>query len=1198
MRRSLLLYVCALFFVSGTNATFAATPAPTITITASSSNICIPASGDLKITLTAHITNAPAGAYTIHWFRRGTDEGTTNLTGTPATDPTFDFTYQSSVTNYNPFQNWYAELREASTITSPAINIDLHYLPNITEVNPSGSTISLNTTDPPTILNNLVNNTTGSHLTFFGVGGAAPAVSQQGTSSNYQFDPSKVFASTWSVGYVADDNAYCQVRDTIRNTKIIVVDGQATLPTFLKNKDPMPICENSTQFNLWVYMQTTCFLSNPPPSVTIYLYYKNGATPSGGTLYMSFPGYYDIYTVTGVYDGRDTYSGNYKFLFTIDPSQHMSGVYYVYMSVAQPSIFTSCPYYSGSIPLFPKRNPVLVGLPAPAATTDIISLCASGNDTVFMRGNPSGGSYNYYLGTLSGNNFVKTSKINGSISPYNPPADDPSMQKFLAAEVFKNFAASDLNNAIQIVYTFPANNTGSCPDSVTRVLKFLPSVPITSTVPPPLSCFGNAITLSVNNGNPGDLYSWDFGDGVKIPSSPAISVSHLYAAPGKYNIRFKTEIPGLDPTQLCNNDQLDTVRVGATPVVDFDVYKNFVNTSAQFKTRAAITVPNISNTATDIDEIVSWKYDFGTNPASQFFSTTTGDTTFTYPAVTKNPYYVTHTVTAKWGCQSSITRGIPVFPVKVLSSGMTSIDAFNAADINGWYESGQYKNADTTSSWQNKTPAAPREHIITALPNGGDAWITGEHSDTSGYYNNEKSWVESPVFDIRQLNLPMVSLNTWTNTDNLFDGASLQYAFVDTIAFGKEKWHTLGKKNKGLEWYNSNTVISKPGNDLNGWTGDTSTQWKLSAYILDEPKDSLNAGRHLIRFRVALGTNSDNTPDAMFDGFAFDNFFIGERNRKVLLEEFLDFAHPEVGVVIDSTFKDPQATRIQYHVRALVPNDDINLQNRAEPSARALLYGIGAQLPRGVIDGILFDNSKALKDWAIDDFYQRLLIVSPFDIKLGYKIDGARMLNINYTISKTSPVVLPGPFVTQVAIVEKKVVNSQGTFTNVLRNMLPNSAGKRIADTYDWTNDYTNAASWSPFIKPESALLAIVFIQDENTKEIYQTNYIEIDTLHTDSLRVVPNRLSVNPNLSGSFSEVSLSPNPTSGDLNIRFNGILSTDHSWSISDALGNTLKSGTLQEGISAAVVYTDGLPGGLYYMKIEGEGQRIVKKFSLIK
>jgi hypothetical protein len=376
--------------------------APTVTITASTTNICLPSSGDFPVVITVHIKNAPAGAYSIHWFRRNIDIGNTSFSGGLPTDSTFDFTYLSSTTNYSPTQNWYVEVREtgppANTTTSPTLNIDLHYLPNITEVNPSGSTISLNTTDPPTLLNNLVNNATNSDLTFFGVGAASAAVSQQGSSNNYQFDPSQVFPNTWSVGYVADDNGFCQVRDTIKNTRIIVVSGQATLPTFLKNKDPMPICENSTQFKLWVYMQTACFTTFPPPNITIYLYYKNGATPANGNFFISFPGFYDIYTVTGVYDGWDIYSGNYKFLFTMDPSQHIDNSYYVYMSVA--SIYASCPYYSGSIPLFPKRNPVLVGLPAPAASTDIISLCASSNDTVFMRGNPSGGSYNYYLGTL------------------------------------------------------------------------------------------------------------------------------------------------------------------------------------------------------------------------------------------------------------------------------------------------------------------------------------------------------------------------------------------------------------------------------------------------------------------------------------------------------------------------------------------------------------------------------------------------------------------------------------------------------------------------------------------------------------------------------------------------------------------------------------------------------------------------------
>src|SRR4051794_8959078 len=122
MKKNKLLFIFLLLLLLFSKMTVAAT---SVTITASTSSICLPSSGDFTVTITVHIKNPPAGAYSIHWFRKGSDIHTDNFSGGLPTDSTFDFTYLSSVTNYSSPQNWYVEIREAGNpviiTTSPTI---------------------------------------------------------------------------------------------------------------------------------------------------------------------------------------------------------------------------------------------------------------------------------------------------------------------------------------------------------------------------------------------------------------------------------------------------------------------------------------------------------------------------------------------------------------------------------------------------------------------------------------------------------------------------------------------------------------------------------------------------------------------------------------------------------------------------------------------------------------------------------------------------------------------------------------------------------------------------------------------------------------------------------------------------------------------------------------------------------------------
>jgi len=1006
------------------------------------------------------------------------------------------------------------------------------------------------------------------------------------SSGNWVVNPNQFSSGTTidvnSVQYKVTING-CSYTDTLKNTKFLIFDDKALLPDFIKSSTA-PICET---YKFFFYMTASvnpsCITTQTDP-IQLKLSYKDKDT-----------------VVVGTYGGVDHYTNNYLYNFKIQPYRHTGlSVPVTINTVNSSSSFCTPTFYTGKIPIYPANTPKYSGLPDPIKVGyyDYVHLCSASQDTIFLRATPTTpqvGTYSFYLLGNYNNSFLYYIKsltladLTGSTS-YHAPADDPALIKFVPADVFRRVVKPYGKTAIvSIQYQSP----NPCAEYIYRYIVFDSTVTTSVITAKDTICLGDTLSLKVTPGNnEGTSFSWDFGDDVKTGFVLNDTIeTHYYDKPGKYLLRFKTNFTSL-PIGTCNNDLTDTIFVGAKPKANFDITNNFIGYKSKLNSKSTIPIPN---TSVNDDVITNWTWKLGNGDIIN--DVPNPDTAYTYTNFLKDPYALTHTVTTHWGCTDSITRYIPVFPVKIPTVANPVSDEFNQSDLNGWYQSGQYK-VDTVSSWLNIVPNSPN------INGGTEAWITAKNNnnpnDHSGYFNDEKSHVDGPVYDITNLQLPMVSVDTWRQLDNYFDGVSLQYAFVDNVPFGKETWHTLGEKDSGLNWYNSNSIISNPGGSFLGWT-DTTNSWVLSAYSLKELKDSISLyNKTKARFRIVVGVNKGNAP-GFHDGFAFDNFFVGERNRRVIVEEFCDMNHSVTG--IDQIYEDPQGINIQYHVNTL-SNDTVYNQNPAEPSARALYYGIGTGLPRGVIDGVLEKNDKDFKDWGPDDFFKRSLIISPFNITIDPLTVNNGKLKINATVSKIpNTPLIKNPLMVQVAVVDTKVEvldanNTPKTFKNVLRNYLPNAAGNRVDQNFDWaTSTFNVNHTWQPVHKPDSAVIVVVFVQDENTKEIYQSQKMTLSAADANFLTQAKTAV-VNAAFQPSFNEMYIAPNPTSGDLKVMLNGIAIETYTWRVLDELGMEVKSGEVVAGTNALFIHTDELRNGMYVLSMEGEGQRIIKKFSVIR
>jgi gliding motility-associated-like protein len=189
----------------------------------------------------------------------------------------------------------------------------------------------------------------------------------------------------------------------------------------------------------------------------------------------------------------------------------------------------------------------------------------------------------------------------------------------------------------------------------------------------------------------------------------------------------------------------------------------------------------------------------------------------------------------------------------------------------GWIAEG------TSSDW---AWGSPVKSTITRAATGEKCWITG--GLTNGPYNSgEASWLKSPCFDFSNLSLPKISMKVFWDTEQQFDGASLQYS-ID----GGASWTTVGTAGpsgnceRSGNWYNTTAInyLNPMTNTQQGWSGNTkagtgscrggggSGKWVEVYHTIPAI-----GGQSSVRFRFLFGAgNICNN----YDGFAVDDIEI------------------------------------------------------------------------------------------------------------------------------------------------------------------------------------------------------------------------------------------------------------------------------------------------------------------------------------
>ncbi|MFP4555848.1 MAG: Ig-like domain-containing protein [Bacteroidales bacterium] len=514
-------------------------------------------------------------------------------------------------------------------------------------------------------------------------------------------------------------------------------------------------------------------------------------------------------------------------------------------------------------------------------------------------------------------------------------------------------------------------------------------------------------------------------------------------------------------------------------------------------------------------------------------------------------------------CKDSITKQVFIHPLIQMSELPNNVyhEDFEAGYGN-WIA--RSITDEGHFSWEHGTPEGS---IINNAASGENSWFT--NIDFSNQMI-ESSEVVSPCYDFSGLDKPMIKFNIWSSPDPGRDGAVMQYSLNQGAT-----WHNLGDINTGVNWFNSSTIQSRPANQFIGWSNFQMDGWESARLSLDVIKNEPN-----VRFRIAYAADGNAINE--FNGFAFDDVWIGDREQKVLLEYFTNtnIANSEASnqnIVDLENLNSSDIVPIHYHTSSPA-NDPVHDMFPTAMNAREVFYGV-SNLPFALINGtnpLSFDNfstnQNAIEVSSLKD--------SPFSIDLDAyytdKIDIEVTLTSNEEINNND-ILLQCALVQPTVNVTESASSGETIFYNVAREFLPNSGGTSLKSNWEPNENQSLTLSWDP--QSEQILNkteVVVFIQSINDKTIHQSESIGLWTLTSNPSNALA-------------KEVLLYPNPASQHLVIESPKLIQTI---TIVDISGRVVWNGNFNK--KAIVIPVAWLKNGIYLVSIECNNQKVTQKF----
>lgn len=469
-------------------------------------------------------------------------------------------------------------------------------------------------------------------------------------------------------------------------------------------------------------------------------------------------------------------------------------------------------------------------------------------------------------------------------------------------------------------------------------------------------------------------------------------------------------------------------------------------------------------------------------------------------------YEVKLSVETTSGCNSlQISRVLNILNYETIEANGFYFQDFNNSKNQDWVvEAYQSKNSPTKlvadptyipsdTSWIRSTPAGVSG--LYAVGDRGTVWWTGsrrgKHLKT--YAKNENSVVLSPCFNFKNISSCMISFDYCVDTERDYDGAVVQYSLDDG-----DNWLTVGDNSgaNSINWYNTNNIQASPGDQkgfVYGWTGTSLSgiSWLTAAFPLTAVSKA-----ERIRFRVAFGSN-DKDQDAA--GFGFDNVFIGEKQRNILIEHFTN-NDPDISksdATLETLIKDwSHLNNIRYHTQ--YPMDDkLYKDNPIDPGARALYYEI-SKPPYSLLDGKAAGGESPVGSaYNLTPGTLQMASLRQPGFSLLVRNDDSVTEDefVKVFVKLVAETAVDEPVLLQVALVEKAVTADGYTADNVVRKLLFGAEGRTITTKFA-KEDEMEAASekvklYFPLTGIAGNCVYVAFVQNKRTREVYQSAIIQ-----------------------------------------------------------------------------------------------------------
>ncbi len=702
-------------------------------------------------------------------------------------------------------------------------------------------------------------------------------------------------------------------------------------------------------------------------------------------------------------------------------------------------------------------------------------------------------------------------------------------------------------------------------------------------------------------------YNWDFGDNDFLYTGSNNANTNVnmhnnrtrgtYASPKHEYLTFGSKTVNLSVTNEngCSASLSHTFNIDTNPEIAYKIN--------EYRTTENMQISNLTTLVSGKIDSINWTI---TNDKQTIEETLYAPTDFSYNSDYPGINTIELTVTTQNGCASDSTFKVPVFPVIKITNDKEYSQYFETADDwgNGWIVDHALSDKhDSTHVWRHQSSTGI---YADQSYSKGNIWLAG-NPDLA----NSQAYIESPVFDIDNLDFPILSMDIFQSLEPARDGAAVLYTLDDG-----NSWKILGSTQNGENWYNAE-ISTKPGtsaiNDAGlGWSKNAN-KWQTAHYSLASVKNEISdldkANKKGVRFRIAYSSNNYTGGD--YKGFAIANFVIGSGNRKVLLESFInstyDAANPsyENKTNFDTlnTFTGnipEQVIDIRYHARAwsgyIDPIEEVFTWQDA--SVRALeAEWVG---PIWMVDNMLSNKDKLYTnsiEGLKDAFDNRTLKKPGVEIdNIQFSTDEGRV-NISADITKINRLfndrlgdhkILVRFIITQ----DEYVDENSNTYQNCMVDILPNGVGAHthfINEDFNVDDIITVSDWWAPQVITNNSNYTLVVVaytyKDGRVGEVQQAKAIQIPD--------VPVKTGISNKVVNSNS-IEVYPNPVKDKLTVMLRGTVNKC-DWQIINMTGQKCMEGSVRLIAGSFTINVASLHQGLYLLKaIDSNGAQYSIKF----